>query len=182
MLGSKEVYENIFRMQRLFVDNTDEAKIRNSIIAQIGVGGIGGYIFEGLIRNGFSNIRLAEKDSYEINNYRQLYMTTETIGSQKAEVAKSRALEINPYTDIQIFDKLSGSNARVFFQNATVIVQYLRTRVWDNSLLCPKKSNGFAVAFLHGCDSLGKIELLNKPFRKAIPCIFTITQIKQLYH
>ena len=50
-------------------------------------------------------------------------MTTETIGSQKAEVAKSRALEINPYTDIQIFDKLSGSNARVFFQNATVIVR-----------------------------------------------------------
>lgn len=41
MLGSKEVYENIFRMQRLFVDNTDEAKIRNSIIAQIGVGGLG---------------------------------------------------------------------------------------------------------------------------------------------
>ncbi|WP_050273380.1 hypothetical protein, partial [Streptococcus pneumoniae] len=29
--------------------------------------------------------------------------------------------------------------------------------------------------FLHGCDSLGKIELPNKPFRKAIPCIFTIT-------
>jgi len=45
-----------------------------------------------------------------------------------------------------------------------------------------QKSNGFAVAFLHGYDSLGKIELLNKPFRKAIPCIFTITQIKQLYH
>ncbi|MDU1466643.1 MAG: hypothetical protein E6892_07320, partial [Streptococcus mitis] len=33
-------------------------------------------------------------------------------------------------------------------------------RVWDNSILSPKKSNGFAVAFLHGCDSLGKIELL----------------------
>ena len=70
---------------------------------------------------------------------------------------------------------------------ATVVVQTLHLeqatnssfRVWDNSLLCPpKKSNGFAVAFLHGCESLGKIELLNKPFRKAIPCIFTITQIK----
>ena len=45
-----------------------------------------------------------------------------------------------------------------------------------------QKSNGFCRCFLHGCDSLGKIELLNKPFRKAIPCIFTITQIKQLYH
>ena len=45
-----------------------------------------------------------------------------------------------------------------------------------------QKKQRIAVAFLHGCDSLGKIELLNKPFRKAIPCIFTITQIKQLYH
>lgn len=36
--------------------------------------------------------------------------------------------------------------------------------------------------FLHGYDSLAKIELLNKPFRKAIPCTFTITQIKRLYH
>ena len=46
----------------------------------------------------------------------------------------------------------------------------------------PQKNNGFAVAFLHGCDRLCKIELHNKPFRKAILCIFTITQIKQLYH
>ncbi len=45
-----------------------------------------------------------------------------------------------------------------------------------------QKKQRIAVAFLHGCDSLGKIELPNKPFRKAIPCIFTIIQIKQLYH
>lgn len=129
MLSSKDVYENIFRMQRLFVDINDEEKIRNAVIAQVGVGGIGGYIFEGLVRNGFSNIRLAEKDCYEINNYRQLYMTTETIGIEKAEVAKSRALQINPYVDVQIHDKLSGNNARVFFQNATVIVQEADTLV-----------------------------------------------------
>ncbi len=54
--------------------------------------------------------------------------------------------------------------------------------VWDNSLLYPKKATDLPLPFLHGYDSLGKIELLNKPFRKAIPCIFTITQIKQLYH
>ena len=61
------------------------------------------------------------------------------------------------------------------------------------NIIEPKKEPGTIVpylqkkqricrCFLHGCDSLGKIELHNKPFRKAIPCIFTITQIKQLYH
>ncbi|MFS8939688.1 hypothetical protein QM414_09865, partial [Streptococcus mitis] len=56
------------------------------------------------------------------------------------------------------------------------------SKIKESGTIVPylQKSNGFAVAFLHGCDSLGKIELLNKPFRKAIPCIFTITQIKQL--
>ncbi len=45
-----------------------------------------------------------------------------------------------------------------------------------------QKKQRICRCFLHGCDSLGKIELPNEPFRKAIPCIFTITQIKQLYH
>ena len=35
-------------------------------------------------------------------------------------------------------------------------------RVWDNSPLAPKKATVFAVAFLHVCDSLGKIELHKK--------------------
>ncbi|HHK7858433.1 TPA: hypothetical protein ACQXVZ_001523, partial [Streptococcus pneumoniae] len=59
---------------------------------------------------------------------------------------------------------------------------YTKKRGWDNSLLSPKKATDLPLLFLHGYDSLGKIELLNKPFKKAIPCIFTITQIKQLYH
>ena len=45
-----------------------------------------------------------------------------------------------------------------------------------------QKKQRICRCFLHGCDSLGKIELQNKPFRKAIPCTFTITQIKRLYH
>ena len=64
---------------------------------------------------------------------------------------------------------------------ATVKIYKKITRGWDNSLFAPKKQR-ICRCFLHGCDSLGKIELLNKPFRKAIPCTFTITQIKQLYH
>ena len=59
---------------------------------------------------------------------------------------------------------------------------YFSDKDYAESLVAEDLKNGFAVAFLHGYDSLGKIELLNKPFRKAIPCILTITQIKQLYH
>lgn len=45
-----------------------------------------------------------------------------------------------------------------------------------------QKKQRICRCFLHGYDSLAKIELLNKTFRKAIPCTFTITQIKRLYH
>ena len=73
-------------------------------------------------------------------------------------------------------------NFENFKKRIFIALNIKKEKVWDKSPLACKKSNGFAVAFLHGCDSLGKIELPNKPFRKAIPCIFTITQIKQLYH
>ena len=73
-------------------------------------------------------------------------------------------------------------NFENFKKRIFIALNIKKERVWDKNPLACKKSNGFAVAFLHGCDSLGKIELPNKPFRKAIPCIFTITQIKQLYH
>ena len=75
--------------------------------------------------------------------------------------------------------KLAAGCSKYSFE---VVDETDEVRSLGQKSLVSKKSNGFAVAFLHGYDSLGKIELHNKPFRKAIPCIFTITQIKQLYH
>nr|DAV74327.1 MAG TPA: transposase [Caudoviricetes sp.] len=78
--------------------------------------------------------------------------------------------------------KVIKRNAFVFqnFDNFRTRV-LIALRVWDNSPFATKKQR-ICRCFLHGYDSLAKIELHNKPFRKAIPCTFTITQIKRLYH
>jgi len=73
-------------------------------------------------------------------------------------------------------------NFENFKKRIFIALNIKKEKVWDKSPLACKKATDLPLLFLHGCDSLGKIKLPNKPFRKAIPCIFTITQIKQLYH
>ena len=73
-------------------------------------------------------------------------------------------------------------NFENFKKRIFIALNIKKERVWDKNPLACKKTTANPLLFLHGCDSLGKIKLPNKPFRKAIPCIFTITQIKQLYH
>lgn len=66
-----------------------------------GLGGVGGYCLEGLIRGGIQNITIVDGDVIdETNINRQILATEKTIGMPKVEVAKSRAYEIN--SDIEI--------------------------------------------------------------------------------
>ena len=72
-------------------------KLKNSKVAVFGIGGVGSYIVEALVRLGVGEIWLFDSDVVEQSNInRQLIATTETIGKDKVEVAKNRALSINP--------------------------------------------------------------------------------------
>ena len=66
-------------------------------VAVFGVGGVGGYTAEALVRSGIGRITLVDSDTVaESNINRQIIATTKTIGRFKTEVMKERALEINP--------------------------------------------------------------------------------------
>ena len=72
-------------------------KIKEQKILLVGVGGVGGFALEALLRMGFSNITIVDSDCFEESNLnRQILCTRKTIGKSKTEVAKQRALEINP--------------------------------------------------------------------------------------
>ena len=63
----------------------------------LGVGGVGGYVVEGLVRSGVGRIIVIDKDVVDITNInRQLIADTTTIGMPKVEVEKERLLRINP--------------------------------------------------------------------------------------
>lgn len=78
------------------VFNKDFDKIKNCNIALIGVGGVGGYIFEMLVRLGVENITVVDCDVFEKSNLnRQILSTLDVIKKPKVEVAKNRASLIN---------------------------------------------------------------------------------------
>ena len=71
--------------------------LENSTVAVFGVGGVGSYAVECLVRAGVGHIELIDDDVYsETNLNRQLYATLDTIGKHKTDVAAERIRSINP--------------------------------------------------------------------------------------
>ena len=72
-------------------------KLKNSRIAVFGIGGVGGYVCEALVRSGIGQIDIFDNDIIsETNINRQIIATVDTIGKSKTEVMKKRLLSINP--------------------------------------------------------------------------------------
>lgn len=71
--------------------------LASKLVMICGLGGVGSYILEGLVRSGIGNVILIDSDVFdETNINRQLLCTTENIGCVKTDEAKKRALLINP--------------------------------------------------------------------------------------
>ena len=74
-------------------------------VAVFGLGGVGSYAVESLVRCNIGAISLIDCDVYSNSNVnRQLYATTKTIKQKKVDVAKLRALEINPLISVITYD------------------------------------------------------------------------------
>ena len=74
-------------------------------VAVFGLGGVGSYAVESLVRCNVGAISLIDCDVYtESNINRQLYATTKTINQKKVEVAKLRTQEINPLINVTTYD------------------------------------------------------------------------------
>lgn len=81
-------------------------KIQNCNVLLVGLGGVGGYTFEALVRSGFENITIVDFDTFEESNLnRQIYALQKTLGKSKCEVASFRAHEINPNVTVHIINE-----------------------------------------------------------------------------
>lgn len=93
-------------------------KISNTTVAVIGIGGVGGYAVEGLIRSGISSIIIVDYDTIEISNInRQIISNQKHIGYFKVDEMERRILNINPTCKItKLYDKLSIDNIDNLFK------------------------------------------------------------------
>lgn len=88
---------NQFSRTELLLGKEALEKLKNSRVAVFGIGGVGAYAVEALVRSGIGTIDIVDDDKVCITNLnRQLYATRKTVGKYKVEVAKERILDINP--------------------------------------------------------------------------------------
>lgn len=78
-------------------------KLHNMRVAVFGIGGVGGYVCEALVRSGVGAFDLVDDDKVCLTNLnRQIIATRETVGKYKVDVMKDRILSINPKADVRI--------------------------------------------------------------------------------
>ena len=98
--------ERFIRTEKLIGKDNLE-KLKNSHIAVFGIGGVGGYVTEALIRAGVGKIDIIDNDTVsESNINRQIIATTDKIGQYKVDVMKERILKINPQAEVNAYNTL----------------------------------------------------------------------------
>ena len=89
----------------MILDENIINKFKDAKVLIVGIGGVGGYALECLVRSGFEKITIVDKDIIdETNLNRQIIALNSTIGLKKIEIARKRALDINPNANIEIID------------------------------------------------------------------------------
>lgn len=95
---------NQFSRTELLLGKEAMDKLAKSRVAVFGIGGVGGYTVEALVRSGIGAIDLIDDDKVCLTNInRQIYATRKTVGRYKVEVAAERIAEINPDTVVTTY-------------------------------------------------------------------------------
>ena len=95
---------NQFSRTELLLGKNAIEKLKKSKVAIFGIGGVGSYVVEGLVRSGVEKFVLIDHDTVSTTNInRQLIATNNTIGKYKVDVAKERIAAINPNAKVEVY-------------------------------------------------------------------------------
>lgn len=111
--------QQIFHRSRLLMGDAPLQRLHDIRVILFGVGGVGSWCAESLVRSGVKHLTIVDSDRVNISNVnRQLMATTETVGQVKVEVLKERLLSINPEAKITaIQDIYNAENSESFRLN-----------------------------------------------------------------
>lgn len=93
-----------FSRTELLIGKEGIDKLKNAKVAVFGIGGVGGYVVEALVRSGVGAIDLIDSDTVcESNLNRQIIATRSTIGKYKVDAMKERIMDINPECKVDVY-------------------------------------------------------------------------------
>lgn len=103
---------NWLERTELLIGKTAMEKLSKAHILVVGLGGVGSYAAETLVRAGVGNLTIIDGDDVDpTNKNRQLQALDSTIGMQKAHVLHDRFIDINPKLNITVHDKFMEPDA-----------------------------------------------------------------------
>ena len=92
-----------FSRTELLLGSDALEKLAQSRVAVFGIGGVGGYVVEALVRSGIGAVDLIDNDTVSLSNLnRQIIATKKTVGKYKTDVMKERILDINPDCKVEV--------------------------------------------------------------------------------
>ncbi len=95
---------NQFSRTELLLGKQGMETLSHARVAVFGIGGVGGFTVEALVRSGVGTLDLIDDDKVCLTNInRQIYATRKTVGEYKVDVAKARILEINPNATVNTY-------------------------------------------------------------------------------
>lgn len=113
------IEQAIFRRTELLLGNEPMAQLAEKRVIIFGVGGVGSWCAESLVRSGIRRLTIVDSDRVCITNInRQLMATTKTIGMVKVEALRDRLLTINPGAEITAMQQIFSAETAASFDIA----------------------------------------------------------------
>ena len=107
----------IFRRNELLLGSETMERIAQKRVIIFGVGGVGSWCAESLVRSGISRLTIVDSDRVSVTNInRQLMATTKTVGQVKVDALKERLLSINPKAEITALQQVFSEETAESFQ------------------------------------------------------------------
>lgn len=147
---------NQFSRTELLLGNEGIEKLAKSRVAIFGIGGVGGYVVEALVRSGLGAIDIIDDDKVCITNLnRQIFATRKTVGKQKVDVAKERILDINPDVDVKTYQTFytPQTENEFDFSQYDYVVDAIDTVVGKLSLIEKAKAAGVPIICAMGAGN-----------------------------
>lgn len=112
----KVIESKIFQRSQLLLGADMMSRIYSARVIIFGVGGVGSWCAESLVRSGIRHLTIVDTDDVAVTNCnRQLMATTRTVGRPKVEVMRERLLDINPDADVTALQQMySAETAELF--------------------------------------------------------------------
>lgn len=109
----------MFQRTELLIGKENLNKLQHSHVIVFGVGGVGGFAIEALVRSGIGEISIIDFDTVDLTNLnRQIIATQDSVGKLKTSVMRDRLLSINPNVIVHEFpEKFSMENSDLFFKD-----------------------------------------------------------------